>query len=539
MPLIPAPIPIRGAANNTPYIDQPFDACPVEGIRNIRPYGPDNRRRLASRPGIKKVFNQKIGNGQPIQGLGVITKASSISGYDIGSCVVEDGSSSVSGALSGQVWFFEPNVAMYADDYIDGSAYNGDTANQSVQHAAVAPTWSDYPDRVVVVSNFTDKTTQKVKYVLRIYDKDGNIIATTERSSPFNPVRNHAANSMAVSKNYIFVPTRRMVDVFKLSDGTLHSSMTLNNWASDVVACRIYKPTTGDPILYVLFKGTRGAGTYQGGIGGGVIEEGKWAAEFRAGVQKYRIASESDTVLTTYLEIFGQQKTSGDDYYEADHGYFRISEQSALAPHGATVTSMAVSPADGSIYITRCNRGWGPNNSISDFHPKDPLPFISLMKVSASGVVEWEIDTDSVREVGDGGYINDIPIGPGDDPTLLQAVCDADGNVFVAGRRNLFDYSILKVHKDGYMIWGETLTSSTLPSAHREGGIFIDPTDQGVITVADRNSDWTGATGYAHVWKLDNERGTVIWSNDLNEGVSGLGVCVLSDGRIVYTTDKV
>jgi len=539
VPLAPSPIPIRGAANNTPFIEQPQGFCPLEGIRNVRPFGPDGRRRLAQRPPLNKLFGRQIGGGNPVQGLGVITKASSIAGYDVGSCETVEASSDVSGALAGQVWFLEQNRGMYADDYLDNQNYNGTGGTNSVQSAAVAPSWSEYPDRVAVVSNFTDATSGKTKYVLRLYSPEGAIIASTSRESPYTPKFNHYANPPAISEHFVFVPSRTLVDIFKLSDGSHYGTILLNSWASDVVGCRVYKPTTGNSILWVLHQGSKASGAYTGGIGSGVIQQGKWAQQFRSGVQKWELTQETALNVTPLFRIFGTQKGSGDDYYEAFHGYFRISEQTVLPPHGARVTALAVSPLDGSLFVARCNRGWGPNNGLTDFHPKDPLPFVSLMKITSAGVTAWELDVDSVREVGDGGYINDIPISAGDDPTHLQAICDEDGNCFLAGRRNLNGFSIIKVHRDGYAMWGKTLMRDVQPAAHREGGIAIDPTDQGVVTVGDRNSSWEGATGNAHAWKLDNNSGQIIWDYDLDASVSGLGVAMLSDGRIVYTTDKV
>lgn len=64
MPTIRAIPPLRGNLDQFPHVDTPGDACPSDGSLNVWPNaGAQGRNQMGRRPGLRKVFETKLGDG--------------------------------------------------------------------------------------------------------------------------------------------------------------------------------------------------------------------------------------------------------------------------------------------------------------------------------------------------------------------------------------------------------------------------------------------------------------------------------------------
>lgn len=531
--LRPAQQPYRGAVSSAPYSLQPADSAPFEAIRDVRPFDSKGRRRMTQRPALVKAFAEQLPG--PIQFLGVIGRASIQTGTRLGECSdIDPWTSVLSPAIAGQVWWLKRNRGMYARYYEDVTGEGGPATN-SVNAVAI----NADGDRICTSSNYVDSSTDLVSRI-RCFDLDGNVQWTHKI---LETGRDRYTNTIAIGDRYVYVATNQEIRVIRLSDGTPIADYQLGGWASEVVELGIYTDTSGQEWLYAGFNGATAAGTYTvagAAVGSGTIAQGKWAKHFRAGVMKIRI---DYTVFGSLRRVnWGSPRlTTGQAYYEASHGYARISELTNYPPHGALVTAMGVD-SSGNVYVARTNQGWGPNAAHPFFYPDGQTsPYISVMKLNAEdGSLAWETDTLSVREVGDGGYINDIPTGASDDPSLLAVRPDAAGDVYVAGRQNQAGQSLMKLAgSTGSILWSMNLMSGS--TAHRQACIQIDPNDDQVVVGGDRNTSWDGAGGAnAHLWKVPKNGGSEpLWSHDLGAAVSALGLAIGPDSEIIYGTDKV
>lgn len=503
-------MPYKGVSDATPFIDQPGDTTPPGNMRNVRIVGVgDGRFRLRQRPGLRELFPGPIGSGA-VQALQSVTRASVTSGYEIGTRTdIEDFRSVDAGALVGQAWALEQPGPQMLANYSDPVT--------SLASNTVA--WHPDGQRFAYTVNYNDGSDDLIRLVL------ANIDGTVDWAVSFGV--GLAANDVLVTNSHVYVATTTgRIAVYTVASGTFVELNTLNRWANETTGLAL----TQDGRLAAVFHGASRDGTLPNLSGGTAITGG---TDFRSGIIVFDI--EDDGSLSQVQ--FGQQLSNTDALWEANHGYFRFSEQSRAAPLGCYPTGIALDPTDGGLIVTRTNAGWGPNGAF----PPDPTfaGAISVCKVSASGALLWETDADSQRPAYDGWWTSDPAIGTlytdRADPTF-RAVAASDDGVFVAGLPNLVSNTCEKLRSDGVRVasWGMALNASVA-----EGAIAIDPTDGSVWAAGARGTSYPGAGSAKHLFKLDPFAGDVLASYDLDASVDAFGVDVSKDGRVAYATGYV
>lgn len=543
--------PTSGVANTVPPRSQPAAFSRPRNMANVRRDPASGR--IRSRPGLVKAFPTQMGGGAMVQGLRVVSRASTITDYRVTETTgLTDWQSQPSGLISGQGWYLNPNNGMYATLYLDvtgtGYADNGPATN-TLSVMAVAPFDPSFGTLFAFASTFTDSATGYT--VVRIIVT--NLAGVVQWSRRYD--RGSATSCVALTFspdglklfagiNDAAGPTGR-VYALQARTGEELTYYDCNGWASAIKGLGCYRGTEGNDWLYAAFDGIRTAATLPSGI---AVDAGDAAQHFRAGVMKFLIGDA--TVLTQYPN--GGRLLAGSPYFEPDpvsatgyHDYWRVSEKGLYAaagvdnrPYGCIITGLAVG-ADGSFAICRTNAGYGPNASF----PPDPVTgtfaFCTVMKAGAGGGLQYMLDTDSLRPIGLGGFINDCLV-----PTLLCIAIDAAGNVGTAGIRNnttsaTDGFTTFVYDPSGFEKFRVNLSGTVR-------AIAVDPSSQQFTCAGDRNSDWTGAAGAsAHLWKLATADGTVIEHLDLYDqvnastqvGAKALGFSVA--GHTVYTTAKI
>jgi hypothetical protein len=526
--------PFRGAANNTAFIKTPGDLAPLDTMRNFRTFVPDkDRPQGGKRPGIVKAFDRQLKNAA-VQALCPVSRASYISGYLLGDGRdMGDGSSKDSDALEGNLFILDEVPSMRYALELDALQYGGLDAQ-----ASNAVAFHPDDDLIAFAINIpgADTVSGFGETVIRVVTTDGAVLWTIHVTSAF---ADRYTNTLVFSRHFLFVCVADHVRMYRVSDGSDFGTAFLGAWASETVEADVYRGPGGTEFLYVAFNGANKPGDL---VGGGSIIAGPYAIHFRSGIIKYRlIYNEGQDGYNPLVQVsFGTAPDPADPLIEDGgfHGYWRVSEQSGGKPWGCLINAMRVSPADGSVFFARTNQGYGPNTL---YHPDGSTAFVTVTKVLANGTLAWERDTDSIDpgESGALGFANDIPTAPGDEPAILAVAVDGNGDVYAGGRRNILGDSVFKLRgTDGVMVWTTTV-AGIYPKVIRQAAMAIDPTDGNLVVAGDRNNDWIGADGQAHLWKISGNNGTVLWSFDILSNVSGLGVDVSTLGQIAYVTDFV
>lgn len=522
-------LPYKGAADHTPLVGVPNGFAPFGAIQNVRARrAQDGRVTIATRPGARRIGN-RIRNA-PVQAVCPVAVATSVTGYAVKNLRRwSDTTSRLVAALRGQAWILDsvPSMEQDIDWPLTAAPFNA-AANQACSTCC----WSPSGDRVAIGVTIAAATSAsgQIETAIRVYTAAGVLQASLHIVSASAP-RNLRSLVWHGSTIYACVSQFVLAIPDSLSGFTAYE---IPNVAGEMEQACV--ATIDDQaFLFVAFNGVLTAGTYTGGLSGPAITAGEHGRQFRAGVSKWRIES---TGLLTRV-IYGLQLTPGGDYFESQHNTFRISEQSLRTPHGCQINGIAAGP-DGSVFIVRTNAGRGPNAAF----PANPAlcGLQTVMKIDPEGLAVWEADPGSILEVGDGGFLNDIPT-TGTDPPTFSAICvDADGDVFIGGRRNN-GASVFKLDGEtGGEIWRTNLQATTATHHLRRGGAFIDPTDGNPVFAGDRNNAWTGASGAsAHLWKVDGRDtgGSVLWGYDIAENTGAACVAVNAEGQIVYGTGYV
>ncbi|MCW5776528.1 MAG: hypothetical protein KIS87_08830 [Phycisphaeraceae bacterium] len=528
----PLMLPWRGASDERPFIAQPGDTAPPANLRNVVPRrGARDRVRFQTRPGVRKTFPTRLADGAPLQALAVIARASGIAGYRKGDCSdLAEWDSRQSGVIAGNAWGLRPNRGMFADHSVD--PVSGSVCNAIAYDAT--------HNRVVAASSHVAGS-GGLETRLDLLDAEGNLLHSVTVTSATNTIQ--VSPPTSGGKVYVFCCLFNQFNplrIYSIETGSfvLRAAYGMNGWAFSAQEGAF--TTSGGTLFYnVGFQGANFGGSYQNGYGSGIIAFGKYASMFRAGVMRLRVLDAAPWVEQV---TFGQQLGPSDDFYEQPgsggvHGYWRFSERTAYRPNGVVVTGVAAAP-NGTLYVATTNQGWGPNPDHADFRPDGNKPYRTLWKIEANGTLGWEVDTNSVREIGDGGFINDIPDTAGDEPSL-NAVRATNDAVYVGGRRG-GDGMSARRHQttNGAPVWEANLVSAA--GTIREAAIAIDPLDKAPIFGGDRNTSWDGSGGAnAHLWKCNPINGSVLWSQDLNKGVSALAVACSPAGDVWYGTDRV
>lgn len=533
-------LPIGGAASPSAYRDQPARYCPPETLRNVRPNDTaKDRPRLGTTPGIVKVFNQQFGDGNFIQAIETVSRATVIAGYHLGDASRILGRSVLADPLAGQVFEFQPGQSPALEWFalVDVTSAGGP---DPLSVSAIGR----HPDTDLVVVgtdayNDTASATDTVASVIA-YNRYGEQVWATRIS---RAGVNVFINTVEVTRLYTLVCANERVYALRNDTGAIVENTDCNGWADETIEARRYRDTNGVEYLYVLFNGkTTGVTAGTPSTNNVTVTAGFYAKCFRSGVMKFLIASDNYTTSPVFTQVqWGRQLASTDSYYEAAHGYFRISENSEVRPRGAIVNALAVD-LSGNCYIGRCNCGGGPTAA---FTPSllEARP-ITVCKVSVAGTMLWESDTDSIVRVGSQSVYNDIPTAGGMDPSINAVAVDStNGLVYAGGAPNAATGCVFQLNAaDGSPTWAATLEPTIGPpnQSIRQAALAVDPTDGNLIVGGDNSDDWTGSLGvHAHLWKLNHIDGSIVWTENLADTVSTTGVVVFSDGRMAIVGSQV
>lgn len=563
-------LPVRGVSTARSFIDTAGDLCPyaldADGkpiMRNVLPHTPesDDRHVLGQRAGFDLLYPQQCGGigGAPWRELIAVSVSSTIDGYTVGTATpVTGGSSVTSGAIQG-------NYIQL--DSVPSSDGVGALGTGSVNATAVCPVrqgTNAAPYRLYFVSSNTTSGGFGIATIRCVRDDTGATVWTATISEASV---NRYVNTMTCSDNFLFVCTNGEVKMYRVLDGSLVTTNTLNGWAQETIQAAVYK-ASGREWLFVVFNGSAAAGVCHPSEGH-VIQAGEAATHFRSGVQRLRINNDyvntvgpfSEDPLIAETRGWGQTITAagvrsnaGSEYAEWDstnsietfYGYFRVSEHSRIGGHGCLITSIAVDSRDGSVCVTRTNQGYGPNTSGSgsDGSPFAPdgteFPPITVFRITFAGELDWESDVGSLdsTEVGAGGYANDIPTSGSDDPTLSVSACSFMGMWAVGGRMTEAGFSLFGIDPtNGTVQWQEAVVDAG--RSLRQGAICVNPGDGAFIIGGDVSDEWDAGGDDAHLWKYAALDGSLDWAFLVDAGVSVLSVSVMDDGSLVAGVDYI
>lgn len=533
---------VKGATDGVAFSVVPDGFAPFRAIRNARVYGSKSKRpRGSRRPVCRLLIDTQLRNA-PVQAILPVTRASAVVGYDEVNC--RDPGASVShpsGALSGNIGSLDEVQGTNWFVNLDATPAGGPSAV-----AVNACNWDPDREFLAAAANYAIGSDSCFS-VWRINPDNGGVVW---RADYHLAGKNASVNCVVVTKLYTFVmlvnnnAAGPFLIGYRNDTGALAIQGNIGGWCREAVCgCRTVDEGTLQENLFVGFLGSAVAGTYTGGLGSGVIQAGRYAMDFRGGIAKFHVESAAYGGGGTTMVQFGTPLPSTGAYFEAVHRTWRFSEKLPYRPHGAEITAMR-SGRDGSVYFTKRNQGWGPNDAHAAFKP-DGLSelYLTVGKISAAGVLLWMQDTDSLRKLDDLGNYNDLtfpgdPAGP--DPSI-QAICvdQTSGDCFVAGRRNGADVNVFGLDSaTGIRKWDNVITSTA--GSIREGAASVDQ-DGNPWFAGDRNNAWDSSAGrQAMLWKLSKEDGTVLDFFDLNEtGIGGLSVASRGTGTVYFTTPHV
>lgn len=506
--------------DNGSAIDTPAGYTLPAGLRNVRLSDPiTKRRRLSRRPGL--ALAQSLVLPGPVQELRTVTRARTEVGLVIDVCEnVTQGRARTGAAPSGNIFRREPSGGVVEQAFLNVVASGGPS-----NHPTVTLGVNTARTMTAVASNYTDTVSGFVETAIQLYNEllepvwDNPLVIASGSADRFT-------NTLTLTGRWIFATVNENVVVIDQADGSIVQTFDCNGWSNEAVDCAVLP----DGRLAVLMFGAGFNTTLASGVpvvGG---------AHFRSGVMLCNVADSGPTVLTQ--AIWGGRLTTGDTFFEADHGYFRISEHAQGAPRGCRPHAIAVSPVDGSIYVCRTNQGWGPNGN---YQPDGTTGYVSVMGINPNGTRKFEIDTLSLRLAYTGWwgtYYNDIG-----NHTLRAAVVHPERDeLYVAGRRNVA--SPATAGTNVYRIRtsdGAVLAQKNLSGTIAQAAIAVDPIDGSILCAGERNDDWDGSGGTieADVWRLDPITLRVLRSYDWNtSSIDASGVGVLAGGDLVTTGGK-
>jgi len=350
-----------------------------------------------------------------------------------------------------------------------------------------------------------------------------------------------------------------------------------------------FDETLSPKSLVVVFKGTNGNnGAFVDsttGKGPLPVDDARFIqalADWRSGVAEYRIFRNSDgtakTAIGTIIEqLEFPEPTDGVTKTEVvaetaggtPHYTLRFSSILDRNPRGCTpyAACRGVDPlpaytspgsaelASAPIFVGITNRGYGVSSATPTAltnanlgtaagwaWPDSSCPPTSLVKLDGKGNKIWEKDTQSLLSLYNPvqttqpalAWYNDIPTktgAGGPEATIMGMVCDAAGDVYIAGKRNNYGsqptsgVNVAKVNGEtGQIVWQQNLSGIVWQHC-----IAISPLDGSVLVCGMRNDSWdddgSGGT-YKFLWRLSQSDGEVLDSLDLglDETLWGTGV---------------
>jgi len=559
--------PIRGVCDRTPFGFPAQFTAPPGFIRNVRGFElPQKRGRGAKRPGAKRVFETQICAGKPIQCLTTVSISSKVTSYQATGCrMIADGEweARSSGPLQGQTFMLGTLPSMFRD--FDHTTYAGTKEGVA---CCWHPLLTNDIRRAFVVTRHTDAGVNGGQAFARVRcvdelgtelwqanmeDKDaGGALAGSPRVVAVNHV--HCNSTLGLGNALVIVSAvlygtgtqQGYLYVYAAADGTYLKRYDMDGWASEVQGVC----TRTDGKIAALLWGSGGtAGTCQDGT---PVETGGFGQFFRSGIMLFTPRTGADPLERT---SFGENTTAPKrELVGSVHpGYWRFSEWLNRKPLGAFPSAIAAGP-NASVIVSFSNRGWGPNAS---YPPADnSAPYTTVARVESTGVVSWEVDTDSIRRaytIGATTYYCDIPNGGSaftSEPISIftVAVSIEDNVAYVGGARNsasttaTVGFSLFCISlADGRILWRTNMGSAASAFAGSVSHLVVDPSDRNLIVSAYRSSAWTGSTGDAHLFKVDAVTGDVRWSYCITDSDATATNMADADsrGRIVFVTPYV
>lgn len=544
--------PIRGASNNSSFFNtgQPF--APASALLNVMPYdvGQD-RPRIGTRPGASPYFRGTFGNGQRVQGCGVVARGKTVSGYTLGTGTDiqgTDGASHTQGAIAGNIWRYEPSWGLekYAYENVTAAGPYSDTGldtqpNRSVNAVALSPDGT----KLITGKAYNDGSGNTVA---RVTCRNAATLAVLWSKKLSDTGINRFVNAIACSADWVFVCTNHFLRVYKLSDGSnppapSASVYGFNGWSREAIDVKIAPSGT---TLYGLFRGSNLGATLASGV---AVSAGLYATHFRSGIMKYTIATPAQLAAGTATQVLTQsplstQLTNASRYYEGKHNYLRFSEKMPWAPRGLDPTAFALT-IDGGFVVTHANAAWGPDSNpahdvqsgwpADDYAPADgSAGYHNVSAFDAAGNFLWRADGDSIRTESDGdGNLNDLL-----EPTALAVAVDAAGNIYTAGRRTKALPDTDGTNVFAWDRYGDYLWDSDLGGYIRT--LAVLPKSQGIVAGSDRSTDYPGAgASYAQIFELRPTDGAMTRAALDLGNVSALAAIADENDDLIIATDKV
>ena len=523
MPKKTAQPPFRGASNTSAFYDAGLPFAPASVLDNVIPYDTTaDRPRIGTRAGLADYFTGgPFGGGAFVQGMGVVSRGRTQTGYEKGSStdlIGTNGGAHTQGAITGNIWGADQNLGLerYTYENVTNTGPFSDTGVNSAPNKIVSCI-ARTPDgtKIIVGETYSDGSGNTVG---RVTCRDATTLAVVWSKKLSDAGIDRFVSAIACSADWVFVATNHFLRVYKLSDGSnpsaagsTHNVYGMNGWSQVAVDVKVNAAGTN---LFCLFRGSTIGATLPNGP---VVTAGIYAEHFRAGVMKFAISTPAQ--LPTTAEVLTQvvwspQLGNSDTYYEGTpspglsrHGYLRFSEQMPWKPRGLLPVALALLPSGG-IVVAHANAAWGPNGTIGNpayFPPDGTAGYWNLKAFSPDGVYLWRADCDSIKfEDGGAGFFNDLL-----DPTSKSiAVNPTSGNVYLAGRRTLTVGTAGGFCAWGFSALGDFLWSSDLGGTMRT--LAVLPGSTSVVCAGDRNSDYTGAgADYAQLFVLSPVDGTI------------------------------
>lgn len=566
-------LPTRGLADQTAVRDTPPTIAPPGSMQNVVALKPGTGRvQLTKRPGLRKAFATRLGNG-PIQGLKSIARASAVTSYIIGTCVgiTEDNATAQrSVKVDANVWLMpvtggrprglRDTMKVYGSA---GACLVQRGAAQSTDFATIAGvagfTTSPTPWAVAInpqgtlaaaLVNYTNTTR---KTVITLFDPrtgafiaakhlvgadvDASALVFTERALWI---------AKGATLHYIATPGGVLIDVSTTVSQAVASAGTMAA-ASSITGMCSYTDPDGVVFLYACFEGTTASGFYSNPSG--AIASGGNAKHFRSGIYKLREIETGTGTLDFTIEQFGLPAGSADAFVEVAssggavvaHKTVRFSQELNRAPRGARPKAIACNSL-GDVAVAFCNQGWGPTSAQP---PDGSTIYSTLAKFTAAGIYRWEHDTDSIISGEVGGkltgiattYSTDCPDEDGGNagttskngPAVRCVAIDSFGDVYAAGRIGNGPSTVYAVQSgSGIRKWVASVADPALAvgsTGNASPALGIAVTESGVIVAFNRSNLWdtmSASEPYAALWQLSAVDGAVDWSYSITQAVAGV-----------------
>lgn len=522
--------PWKGASNATTYFDQPRGFAPLESMRNVLVHTPaKDRSQVGTIPGLTKAFELLLPG--PPQGFCTVERAAGQTGLQVGSRSRVVGENREAGTLTGHCFVLDPTLSMVAafrDPRGVGGAGTGVSWHPTLRKLCFGQIYNN-AGRVVYGLNWCDVDSNLVQFQGDAEDRDDPL--DTPGAEPIY------GNHIAMHARYTFSVGNRWLWVHKTDTGEFLKRYALDDWPYETMAVRV----RSDGTLAVSFWGTSEAATLPNQP---AIAQNPGSGMYRSGVMLFEI---TDSDLQPLIRVpFGPSLAPTAPWYEANHGYARLAEFLARAPHGCIPFAMAVGPDD-EIVVGMTNQGWGWNDT---YPPDGRKPYRTVALLDSSGSLIWEADTQSPRWPYTGGwgtFFNDIPQIDADDdipptgtpkPGVNAVAIDGVGDVYAAGQRNAAGHNVFKLSgADGSILW--RFDAGSVVEQH---AMAVDPTDNNVWVGVMRNSAWTGAAGrMAVLLKLNGLNGEVLAHYDVAPApVNGCWMVDVShEGYVAFVIDYI